>query len=70
MTPAEAVARFLVHLETERHASPHTRAAYGRDLATLIAFLEERGARDAEPLAAKLERAVEHAKRVRDEAAE
>ena len=52
MSPDEAVARFLVHLESERHASPHTRAAYGRDLATLIAFLKDRGARGAADVAA------------------
>jgi len=47
MTPREAVDRFLVHLEAERNASPHTRDAYGRDLASLSAFLDERGARGA-----------------------
>jgi integrase/recombinase XerC len=52
MSPDEAVARFLVHLEAERHASPHTRAAYGRDLGTLLAFLKERGARGATDVAA------------------
>jgi integrase/recombinase XerC len=49
MTPGEAVERFLVHLEAERHASKHTRSAYGGDLSTLVAFLEQReskGARD------------------------
>jgi integrase/recombinase XerC len=47
MTPSEAVARFLVHLEAERRASKHTRAAYGGDLSTLVTFLEERESRGA-----------------------
>jgi integrase/recombinase XerC len=47
MTTREAVARFLVYLEAERNASEHTRDAYGRDLAELAAFLEERGAKGA-----------------------
>ncbi len=45
MTPREAVARFLVHLEAERNASPHTRDAYGRDLESLAAFLDQRESR-------------------------
>jgi integrase/recombinase XerC len=47
MTAGEAIARFLSHLEAERNASKHTRAAYGHDLASFDAFLEERGARGA-----------------------
>ncbi len=46
------MARFLVHLETERNASPHTRTAYGKDLGALVAFLDERGARGAQDVRA------------------
>jgi integrase/recombinase XerC len=42
----EAVAAFLQHLDAERRASPHTVDAYARDLAGLVAFASERGARD------------------------
>jgi integrase/recombinase XerC len=42
----EAVAAFLRHLEAERRASPHTIDAYAGDLAGLVAFARERGARD------------------------
>lgn len=34
---------FVVHLEDERRASPNTVSAYGRDLDSLLAFIEERG---------------------------
>jgi integrase/recombinase XerC len=37
--------RFLVHLETERRASPNTRAAYAQDLASLAGFVRDRAAR-------------------------
>lgn len=33
---------FVTHLEAEKHASPNTIAAYGRDLDALIAFVDER----------------------------
>jgi len=36
-----AIDEFLAHLEHERNASPHTVAAYGRDLGQLAAYLEE-----------------------------
>jgi integrase/recombinase XerC len=36
-----AIAGFLSYLATERRASPNTVTAYGRDLAGLVAFLEE-----------------------------
>ena len=39
--------RFLVHLETERRASPNTRAAYAQDLASLAAFVRDRASRGA-----------------------
>ncbi len=39
MTPAEQVAIWLRRLAEERHASPHTVAAYRRDLAKLQAFM-------------------------------
>ncbi|MCB9915382.1 MAG: tyrosine recombinase XerC [Planctomycetes bacterium] len=40
---AQHHARFLQHLGAARGASPHTLRAYGRDLAELLAFLDERG---------------------------
>ncbi len=39
----EAVAAFLDHLTVERGASPHTVAAYGRDLARYVAYLAGQG---------------------------
>jgi integrase/recombinase XerC len=41
----EAAAAFVDHLKGERRASAHTCAAYGRDLAQLERFLEERSGR-------------------------
>jgi integrase/recombinase XerC len=41
---AELKAAFLTHLEAERHASPNTVAAYGRDLDALLAFVAARAA--------------------------
>ena len=38
----EALAGFLSHLESERRVSPHTRDAYGRDLASLVVFAREK----------------------------
>jgi integrase/recombinase XerC len=49
---ADAIARFLVHLESERRASKHTRTAYARDLASLEAFLLERSAKGADDVRA------------------
>jgi integrase/recombinase XerC len=37
-----ATSQFVAHLRGERRASPHTQAAYGRDLQQLGAFLAER----------------------------
>ncbi|MBX3191634.1 MAG: tyrosine recombinase XerC [Labilithrix sp.] len=46
--PLSALKRdFLVHLAEERHASPHTVSAYGRDLDALLAFVAARA--DARP---------------------
>jgi integrase/recombinase XerC len=39
-----AIDEFLTHLRHERNASPHTVAAYGRDLGQLAAYLEEKRA--------------------------
>jgi integrase/recombinase XerD len=44
-----AVDRYLTWLATERRVSPHTLAAYGRDCAALVQFLERQGV--AEPAA-------------------
>ncbi len=41
----EHIGRFLIYLQGERGASPHTVAAYSRDLAHYAGFLEERGER-------------------------
>jgi len=38
----KAIAQFLVHLEGERRASPHTVSAYRRDLGQLCDYIEER----------------------------
>ncbi|MBX3258480.1 MAG: tyrosine recombinase XerC [Labilithrix sp.] len=38
----ELKAAFVTHLEAEKHASPNTVAAYGRDLDALLAFVEAR----------------------------
>ncbi|MFT4109004.1 site-specific tyrosine recombinase XerD [Propionicimonas sp.] len=47
-TPAEKLVRaYLDHLTVERGASPHTVAAYRRDLARYTAFLAARGIEDA-----------------------
>src|SRR5690606_9009401 len=43
MTLAQAITAFLEHLRLERAASPHTLAAYGSDLAKLVAHLEPKG---------------------------
>lgn len=43
---ADLLARFREHLEGERRASPHTVAAYGRDLDQLHAFAVERLRKD------------------------
>ena len=40
----DAVREFLAALQTERGASPHTLAAYRRDLAGFTAFLTRHGA--------------------------
>ncbi|HLA92865.1 MAG TPA: site-specific tyrosine recombinase XerD [Actinomycetota bacterium] len=52
---AKQTQRFLDHLAVERGLSPHTVAAYGRDLARYMAFLRGRGVTDP---AAVNERAV------------
>ncbi|MBK9262565.1 MAG: tyrosine recombinase XerC [Polyangiaceae bacterium] len=38
----EATVRFVRHLDEERQASPHTVAAYRRDLAQLVAFVRDK----------------------------
>jgi integrase/recombinase XerD len=38
-----AVDRYLTHLAAERRLSPHTLAAYGRDCAALVQYLERQG---------------------------
>lgn len=57
-TVPPAVARYLAHLELERRVSPHTRAAYGRDLAMLAAFAAREGVAIDRLEAAALERFV------------
>ena len=42
LTIGDAVDSYLDHLRATRGASPHTLRAYGRDLAELLVFLEER----------------------------
>lgn len=46
MTLSAAIQAFLLHLRVDRAASPHTVAAYGRDLKKLAAFLEPGGKGD------------------------
>lgn len=46
MTSREALKLFVVYLEAERRASPHTVSAYQSDLEGLMAFLEERKIED------------------------
>ena len=46
-TLAKQVQRFLDHLAVERGLSPHTVAAYRRDLGRYVGFLRERGISDA-----------------------
>jgi integrase/recombinase XerD len=41
-----AIDRYLTWLAAERRVSPHTLAAYGRDCAALVQFLERRDVRD------------------------
>lgn len=53
-----AVERYLAFLELERRVSPHTRAAYGRDLAMLTAFAAGEGVAIDRLDAAALERFV------------
>ncbi len=48
MKPEDAVVAFVAHLRTERRASPHTVAAYERDLVSLVAFARERSPRLAD----------------------
>lgn len=42
----EALDRYLNHLSQERRLSPHTRAAYARDLQSLAAFCDRQGRAD------------------------
>jgi integrase/recombinase XerC len=48
VTLDDALASFVRHLESERHASAHTVAAYRRDVATLGAFARAHGSRAVE----------------------
>jgi integrase/recombinase XerC len=52
MTPASLdwVARFRRYLSTERRLSPHTDAAYARDLAALVRFCDKHGLKDWDAL--------------------
>jgi integrase/recombinase XerC len=47
---ADAQAAFVLHLRTERRASPHTVMAYERDLSGLIAFAHEQACDDVEAI--------------------
>jgi integrase/recombinase XerC len=52
VTLEQSVAEFLVHLQAERNASPHTREAYENDLAGLLAFARERESEAVEDVGA------------------
>lgn len=49
MQLAELKDAFVIHLESEKHASPNTVEAYGRDLDALLAFVAERAEGRATP---------------------
>jgi integrase/recombinase XerC len=44
-----AVERFLIHLDRERNASPHTIRAYGEDVAQFVTYLGEQSGREPRP---------------------
>lgn len=51
-TPAQAVEAYLDHLRVERGASPHTIAAYRRDLRRYVGYLGARGIGDLQEVTA------------------
>ena len=57
MSPAAQVEQWLGRLADERHASPHTLAAYRRDLAKLLRFMQARQLASFDALDANLMRA-------------
>ena len=57
MSPAAQVEQWLNRLAGERHASPHTLAAYRRDLAKLLCFMQARGLAGFDALDGNLMRA-------------
>ncbi|HVC18052.1 MAG TPA: site-specific integrase, partial [Rhodanobacter sp.] len=63
MTPASRIDDWLARLAGERHASPHTVAAYRRDLAKLLQFMRAQQLASFDALDANLMRtfiAAEH----------
>jgi integrase/recombinase XerD len=54
LTAAQAVEGYLDHLRVERGVSPHTSAAYRRDLRRYLEFLSGKGIGDLEQVSPRV----------------